>query len=167
MTDRGPLTAVSPLDGRYARYTEPLVPYASEQALMRARVHVEVEYLLALADLDATPLSIDDDQRAALRSLYEDWDGEDAELVKTIETAGYEDLSATNHDVKAVEYFVRLNLPDGLDAAQWIHFGLTSEDVNNLAHRLLVRGAVEDVLVPELRAVRDRLVAFAHEYGDL
>ena len=162
-----PLDAVSPLDGRYAGRTRPLAPYASESALLRARVHVEVEYLLALADLDATPLSIDDDQRAALRSLYEDWDGEDAQLVKAIETEGYEDLSATNHDVKAVEYFVRLNLPETLDAAQWIHFGLTSEDVNNLAHRLLVRGAVEDVLLPELESIRGTLTEMAREHRDV
>ena len=167
MTDRGPLDAVSPLDGRYARYTEPLVPYASERALMRARVRVEVEYLLALADLDATPLTIDPAQRDHLRNCYEAFDEEDAAVVKQLETEGYGEYAATNHDVKAVEYFVRLHLPDGLDAANWIHFGLTSEDVNNLAHRLLVGPAVEDVLVPELRAVRDRLVAFAHDYGDL
>ncbi|WP_440990722.1 adenylosuccinate lyase [Haloarchaeobius baliensis] len=162
-----PLDAVSPLDGRYAGRTRPLAPYASESALLRARVQVEVEYLLALADLDATPLTIDDEQRAELRALYEDWDGEDAQLVKTIETEGYEDLSATNHDVKAVEYFLRLNLPADLDAAQWIHFGLTSEDVNNLAHRLLVRGAVEDVLLPELEAVRETLTEMAREYRDV
>ena len=167
MTNRDSLDAVSPLDGRYARYTEPLVPYASERALMRTRIHVEVEYLLALADLDETPLSIDSAQRQALRALYESFDTDDAGIVKQLETEGYAEYSATNHDVKAIEYFIRLNLPDDLDAANWIHFGLTSEDVNNLAHRLLVKPAVEDVLVPELRAVRDRLVAFAHDYGDL
>src|SRR6056297_3235273 len=100
MTDRGPLTAVSPLDGRYARYTEPLVDYASEAALMRARVQVEVEYLLALADLDATPLEIDADQRAHLRGLYETFDDEDARIVKRLETEGWKGYSATNHDVK-------------------------------------------------------------------
>ncbi|WP_267642627.1 adenylosuccinate lyase [Haloarchaeobius amylolyticus] len=162
-----PLSAVSPLDGRYAGRTRPLAPYASESALMRARVQVEVEYLVALADLDATPLSIDAEQRAELRSLYEDWDEEDADLVKTIETDGYGEFSATNHDVKAVEYYVRLNLPEGLDAAQWIHFGLTSEDVNNLAHRLLVSGAVEEVLLPELDALVDQLTEMAREYRDL
>jgi len=167
MTDRGPLDAVSPLDGRYARYTEPLVPYASERALMRARVKVEVEYLIALADLDETPLDIDSTQREQLRDLYEGFDSEDASVVKQLETEGYGEFSATNHDVKAIEYFVRLHQPEDLDAANWIHFGLTSEDVNNLAHRLLVKPAIEDVLVPELRAVRDRLVDFAHEYGDL
>jgi len=167
MTERTPLTAVSPLDGRYARYTDPLVPYASEQALMRARVRVEVEYLIALADLDATPLELGADHRAHLRSLYEAFDAEDATVVKQLETTGWRGYAATNHDVKAVEYFVREHLPDGVDAGQWIHFGLTSEDVNNLAHRLLVEPAVREVLVPALRDVRDVLVELAHEYRDL
>ena len=147
MTDRSALSAVSPLDGRYARYTEPLVPYASERALMRARTQVEIEYLTELADLDETPLDIDSAQREHLRSVYEEFDEDDAALIKRIETEGYGEYSATNHDVKAVEYFVREHLPDDLDAAQWIHFGLTSEDVNNLAYRILVKPAVEDVLV--------------------
>ena len=134
---------------------------------MRARVQVEVEYLLALADLDATPLTIDASQRQHLRGLYEEFDQEDASVVKQLETEGYGEYAATNHDVKAIEYFLRLHLPEDLEVANWIHFGLTSEDVNNLAHRLLVGPAVADVLVPELRAVRDRLVEFAHDYGDL
>ncbi|GGK82423.1 adenylosuccinate lyase [Haloarcula sebkhae] len=167
MTERGPLAAVSPLDGRYARYTELLVPYASERALMRARVEVEVEYLIALADLDATPLSINDDQRATLRALYEAFDDEDASVVKQLETEGYGEYSATNHDVKAIEYFIRLGMPDDLDADNWIHFGLTSEDVNNLAQRLLVKPAAEEVLVPELREIRDTLVEMAHTYADV
>ncbi|HKJ60141.1 MAG TPA: adenylosuccinate lyase, partial [Halobacteriales archaeon] len=78
--------------------------------------------------------------------------------------AGFE---ATNHDVKAVEYFVRHRLPEDSDASAWIHFGLTSEDVNNLAHRLLVKPAAEDVLVPELREIRDTLVGMAQDYADL
>jgi adenylosuccinate lyase len=167
MTDRSPLSAVSPLDGRYARYTEPLVPYASEQALMRARVQVEVEYLIALSDLGQTPLEVGTADREHLRALYEAFDADDAALVKQIETEGYGDYPATNHDVKAVEYFVREGLPEGLDAAQWIHFGLTSEDVNNLAHRLLVGPAVEEVLVPQLREVRDALAELAREHRDL
>ncbi|PSP65334.1 adenylosuccinate lyase [Halobacteriales archaeon QH_8_67_36] len=167
MTDRGPLAAVSPLDGRYARYTDPLVPYASERALMRARVEVEVAYLIALADLDATPLTVDADQRAVLRYLHEAFDDEDASVVKRLETDGYGEYSATNHDVKAIEYFIRLGMPEGLDADHWIHFGLTSEDVNNLAYRLLVKPAAEDVLVPELREIRDTLVGMAHDHADL
>ena len=167
MTDRAAVQAVSPLDGRYARYTEPLVAYASEQALMRARLRVEVEYLIALADLDVTPLSIDGEQRSQLRSLYEGFDTDDANVVKQLETEGYAGYAATNHDVKAIEYFLREGLPADLDAAQWIHFGLTSEDVNNLAMRLLVKPAVSEVLVPELRAVRDSLTEMARQYRDV
>jgi adenylosuccinate lyase len=166
-----PLAAVSPLDGRYASRTAPLVPYASESALMRARVEVEVEYLLALADLDATPLDVDDATRSFLRSLYEEFEADDARLVKRIEVDGTDTYAATNHDVKAVEYFIRVRLADAVDDADrlfpWIHFGLTSEDVNNLAQRLLVRGAVEDVLLPALDALRDALVETAREHRDL
>ncbi len=167
MTPRGPLAAVSPLDGRYAAYTEPLVPYASEQALMRARVRVEVEYLLALADLDATPLTVEDAGRDTLRALYEAFDGDDAAAIKQLETEGWRGYAATNHDVKAVEYFLREHLPDDLDAAQWIHFGLTSEDVNNLANRLLVDGAVRDVLLPDLVDLRETLAEMARTYRDV
>jgi len=167
MTDRSPLEAVSPLDGRYARYTEPLVPYASEGALVRARTRVEVEYLIALADLSETPLEVDSTQRAHLREVYESFDDEDAALVKQIETEGYGEYSATNHDVKAVEYFLRERLPEDLEASQWIHFGLTSEDVNNLAYRLLVKPAVTEVLVARLREIRDALVELAREYRAL
>ena len=96
-----PLDAVSPIDGRYAGRTAPLRPYASEAALVRARAQVEVEYLLALADLDATPLSLADEERADARRIYEDFSDEDARLAKRIETEGYGDYPATNHDVKA------------------------------------------------------------------
>ncbi|WP_188881462.1 adenylosuccinate lyase [Halarchaeum grantii] len=159
-----PLYAVSPLDGRYASRTAPLADYASEAALMRARVRVEVEYLCALADLEATPLALSDSERAALRDAYESFDEESAALVKRIETEGTEEYAATNHDVKAVEYFVREHAPERVH--QWIHFALTSEDVNNLAYRLLLKPAVTEVLVPELREVRDELVGFAHDYAE-
>jgi len=165
--DRGPLEAVSPLDGRYARYTEPLTEYASERALMRARVEVEVEYLIALAELSATPLSISAGSREQLRDLYREFGSEDAAVIKQLETEGYGEYPATNHDVKAVEYFVRDGLPDGLDCAAWIHFGLTSEDVNNLAYRRLLGPAVEAVLVPSLREVRNDLTAMARKYRDV
>jgi adenylosuccinate lyase len=167
MTDRGPLYAVSPLDGRYARYTEPLTDYASEAALMRARVEVEVEYLLALADLDATPLDLDEGTRAALRELYTGFDADDADVIKRLETEGHAGYAATNHDVKAVEYFVRLHLPDEETQGPWVHFGLTSEDVNNLAHRLLLKPAVDEVVGPAIRELRDDLADDARRYRDL
>ncbi|TYT63332.1 adenylosuccinate lyase [Natrialba swarupiae] len=167
MTDTDALYAVSPLDGRYSGRTAPLSPYASEAALMRARVRVEVEYLIALADLEATPLEIDIDEREHLRGLYTTFAEEDAQLIKKLETEGHAGFEATNHDVKAVEYFVRHRLPEDSDASPWIHFGLTSEDVNNLAHRLLVRDAVDEVLLPALYEVQDSLAEMAREYRDL
>ena len=167
MTDRGPLYAVSPLDGRYARYTEPLTEYASEAALMRARVEVEVEYLCALADLDATPIELKAETREALRELYRAFDAEDADVIKRLETEGYEGYSATNHDVKAIEYFIRLHLPDEETQSPWVHFGLTSEDVNNLAHRLLLDQALTEVIIPKVRSVRDALAEDARRYRDV
>jgi len=164
MTGRGPLAAVSPLDGRYARYTEPLTEYMSEQALMRARVQVEVEYLLALGDLPEIPLELTGDDRKQLRALYESFDAADAELVKQLETEGYGEYEATNHDVKAVEYFIRHELPAELGCEGWIHFGLTSEDVNNLAYRLLLGPAVREGLLPSLYESRDELAEMAREY---
>ena len=164
-----PLDAVSPLDGRYASRTAPLREYASEAALMRERVRVEVEYLIALSDLDATPLTFDDVARTHLRSQYESFDSADARRIKDIETTGTDDRPATNHDVKAVEYFVRDALTEqGLDeATPWVHFALTSEDVNNLAHRLLVRDAVDAVLLPALGDVQDALSALSREYRNV
>ena len=168
-----PLAAVSPLDGRYARRTAPLSPYASESGLMRARLQIEAEYLLALAELDALSLDLSNDESTVLRESYERFDAADARLIKALEVDGAAGYAATNHDVKAVEYFLRIRLDDAetVDDAErlypWIHFGLTSEDVNNLAHRLLVKPAVETVLVPALQELRDELVELAHEYRDL
>ena len=163
-----PLYAVSPLDGRYAGRTAPLREHVSEAALMRARVEVEVEYLIALADVDAIDLTLDADERETLRDLYGTFDRDDADLIKRLETEGYGEYPATNHDVKAVEYFIRLRLPDGFEAVgPWIHFGLTSEDVNNLAYRLLLDGALREVLLPELLSVRNALAEMARDHRDL
>ncbi len=166
-----PLAAVSPLDGRYAGRTAPLVPYASESALMWARVRVEAEYLDALAALKDTDVTLSESERAALRACYESFDTEDAQLVKQLETEGTDSYAATNHDVKAVEYFLRIRLSEAVDDAErlfpWIHFGLTSEDVNNLAHRLLLKPAIEEVLLPSLSGVRDQLTDLAREHRDV
>jgi len=160
-----PLAAVSPLDGRYAGRTAPLVDYASEAALIRARTRVEATYLLALADLEAVPLELDEAARADVRACYESFDAADARLVKRIETEGAAGYGATNHDVKAVEYFLRTRTDESVHP--WLHFGLTSEDVNNLARRLCIRGAVEDVLLPAVDDLRDELAAMAREHRDV
>lgn len=160
-----PLFSVSPLDGRYERYTSALTDYASEAALMRARVRVEIEYLYALSNLSELPISISSDDLQACRSLYETFDGDSARLIKQIETEGYGNYPATNHDVKAIEYFIRDQLPERLsDLHPWIHFGLTSEDVTNLAYRLLIKEATTTVLLPELTEIIDQLTADANEH---
>ncbi|HEV2062548.1 MAG TPA: adenylosuccinate lyase [Solirubrobacteraceae bacterium] len=124
------LRAISPLDGRYARTVAELADHVSEWALIRARVRVEVEWLLVLApQLDAAPL----------RALVERFSDDDAEAVKAIERR-------TNHDVKAVEYFLRDRVPG--EVRELLHFGLTSEDVNNLSYALMLRDAIGEVWRP-------------------
>jgi adenylosuccinate lyase len=159
-----PLEAVSPLDGRYADRTGPLREYASEMALMRARLRVEAEYLLALAELSVGP-DLSDAERARVRASYREFDLGDARTVKRIEVEGDGERPPTRHDVKAVEYFLADRVPD--HARPWVHFGLTSEDVTNLAYRLLVRGALREVLVPALRDLRDALADRAREHREV
>lgn len=159
------LFAVSPLDGRYERYTAPLQEYASEAALMRARVRVEIEYLIALSTLAELPVTLTNDEQHTLRALYEDFNQHSARIIKQIETEGYGEYTATNHDVKAIEYFIRDQLPNHLTKLYpWIHFGLTSEDVTNLAYRLLIKDATTTVLLPEITDIIDQLSAEANNY---
>lgn len=151
------LTALSPLDGRYQRQTAPLGPYFSELALMRYRVRVEVEYFIALCELPLPQLAgVPAAVFPALRGLYEQFGEAEAQRIKAHE-------AVTNHDVKAVEYYLRdeftkLNLSDFLE---FIHFGLTSQDVNNTAIPLSLKEAMADVLLPRFGQVREQLAALA------
>jgi adenylosuccinate lyase len=151
------LTALSPLDGRYQRQTAPLAPYFSELALMRYRVRVEVEYFIALCQLPLPQLAgVPATVFPALRGLYEQFGEAEAQAIKAHE-------AVTNHDVKAVEYYLRdeftkLNLADYLE---FIHFGLTSQDVNNTAIPLSLKDAMVDVLLPRLAAMQQQLATLA------
>ncbi|RME81847.1 MAG: adenylosuccinate lyase, partial [Zetaproteobacteria bacterium] len=143
-----PLLAISPLDGRYAARLEALRPWVSEYGLIRARVEVEVLWLIAMAEEDALsdipPLSAE--EKAYLLAIVERFSLEDAKRVKAIE-------QTTNHDVKAVEYFLRERLqahPTLSARSEWIHFGCTSEDINNLAYARLIQRLREDVVLPKL-----------------
>src|SRR4051795_3109632 len=130
------LFAISPLDGRYRRQVEELGRYFSEAALIRYRVLVEVEWLLALArEPDVRGLPPVDE--AALRAIVDEFSEADAAAVKAIE-------ATTNHDVKAVEYFLRARVDPALHP--WIHFAATSEDINNLAYALMLRDGVREAL---------------------
>jgi adenylosuccinate lyase len=155
------LTALSPLDGRYGEVTAPLRDVFSEFAFMRARLRVEVEWLIRLSLVglpELKPLPIEALER--LRALVRDFSPQDCERIKAIE-------AQTNHDVKAVEYWIKgatAGEPALAQAAEFVHFACTSEDINNTAHALmLARG--RDILLGELRALHRRLRAFAHTHA--
>jgi adenylosuccinate lyase len=159
------VTALSPLDGRYARKVEHLRAFFSEFALIKYRVHVEVEWLIALANephvAELTPFSAStiDTLRTRVRAFSVD----DAERVKAIE-------ATTNHDVKAVEYWLGETfaaLPDVAAAKSFIHFACTSEDINNLSHALMLADARRECLLPVLRGTQTRLLALAQEHAAL
>ena len=140
------LNAISPIDGRYRSKTKPLHAFFSEQALIKCRLRVEIEYFIALCSHPIPQLeSFQHSLFKDLRSLYEDFSHEDAKTIKDIE-------KKTNHDVKAVEYFLK-NEFDRLGIGEYkefIHFGLTSQDVNNTAVPLLIKGATETIIRPEI-----------------
>ncbi len=160
-----PLTALSPLDGRYHTKLSALRDCFSELALIRQRVRVEVEWLKALAAEPALPEvpAFSTATIAALDALAHDCSAADGERVKAIE-------ATTNHDVKAVEYFLKERLADNAEVtpvAEFIHFACTSEDINNLCHALMLQQARQTVLLPALDAVITRLTALAHELADV
>ena len=161
------LNALSPLDGRYAAKVDPLRPLLSEAGFMRHRVQVEVAWLVALtaAGFDELP-PLSQGARGWLASLVDAFDDTDAARIKAIE-------AVTNHDVKAVEYWLKERFAAADDtiaaelagASEFIHFACTSEDINNTSHGSMFKAARDDVLVPALRRVHGRLVALAHEHA--
>ncbi len=158
-----PLQAISPIDGRYASKTETLAPFFSEAALIKYRVKVEVEYFIALCELPLPQLEdVDKSVFTALREIYQDFTTEDAQAIKDIE-------KVTNHDVKAVEYFIKEKF-DALDLAsykEFIHFGLTSQDINNTAIPMSLKDAMNQVYIPELLEVVDHLKQLVDEWANI
>ncbi|MCL2561544.1 MAG: adenylosuccinate lyase [Rikenellaceae bacterium] len=157
------LTAIGPVDGRYRTATESLDAYFSEYALIRYRILVEVEYFIALCDIPLPQLEgIGDEQKEALRDVYRNFTVEDAARVKEIERT-------TNHDVKAVEYYIkeRMDTPE-LDAyKEFVHFGLTSQDVNNTATPYSLRDAAHGVYYPLMNELLNKLTAMADDWRDI
>ena len=158
------LTAVSPIDGRYRGKTEPLADYFSEYALIRYRVRVEIEYFITLCELPLPQLaSFDHSLFGKLRSIYQDFDETCAQRVKDIE-------KTTNHDVKAVEYFIKEEFDKigGLDAyKEFIHFGLTSQDINNTSVPLSIKEALANVYCPLVEELIAQLQQYADEWRDV
>jgi len=157
------LNAISPIDGRYSSKTNSLSPFFSEEALIKYRVRVEIEYFIALCELPLPQLSsFDTTKFEALRKIYSDFSTADAQEIKEIE-------KTTNHDVKAVEYFIKkafdsLNLTE---FKEFIHFGLTSQDINNTAIPLSIKEAMNEVYVPHYLELLDKLEALSLEWADI
>ena len=158
------LTAISPVDGRYREKTASLADYFSEYALIRYRVRVEVEYFIALCEIPLPQLaSVNPAIFARLRDIYLRFDEKQARRVKDIE-------AITNHDVKAVEYFLKeeFDAIGGLEAyKEFIHFGLTSQDINNTAVPLSLKEALQNVYYPQIEALIGQLQAYAEQWKDV
>ncbi len=159
-----PLSALSPLDGRYAAKLQDLRPLLSEQGYMHRRVQVELTWLVALSDAGLEqfkPLS--PQARAFLQSLVQDFGPDDAQAIKDIE-------KTTNHDVKAVEYWIKSRLqgrPDLQAALEFVHFACTSEDINNTSHALQLKSSRDRVLLPAIDQILQTLRAMAHQYAQV
>lgn len=158
------LTAVSPIDGRYRNKTERLADYFSEYALIRYRIRVEIEYFITLCELPLPQLaSFNHDLFEQLRDIYRKFDESGAARVKEIE-------KTTNHDVKAVEYFIKEEFDKigGLDEyKEFIHFGLTSQDINNTSVPLSIKEALEEVYYPQVEELIQQLKEYAEEWKDV
>ena len=158
------LTAISPIDGRYHGKTEPLSLYFSEYALIRYRVRVEIEYFIALCELPLPQLeTFPTELFPRLRAIYQNFSEEDAQRVKDIEMV-------TNHDVKAVEYFLKEQFDALGGLAQYkefIHFGLTSQDINNTSVPLSIKEALVDVYYPQIEELIGQLEDYAEEWKDV
>ena len=181
-----PLTAISSIDGRYRDISAALLEHFSEFGLIRKRLFVECEYLIALsetglrhAEAGSGPAKagvgmrkFGKEEKTILQQLSQ-ISTEEAHIVKKIEAeglpaqAGYEGIPATNHDVKAVEYYLKMKLAKTslADIAEWTHFALTSEDVNSIAHALALRTALQSTILPALDEVRNALLALAKEHA--
>lgn len=157
------LSAISPIDGRYSSKTNSLSAYFSEEALIKYRVRVEIEYFIALCEIPLPQLSsFDSSKFETLRKIYTDFSTADAQEIKEIERT-------TNHDVKAVEYFIKKAF-DALHISEFkefIHFGLTSQDINNTAIPLSIKEAMNNVYVPQYLEVLEKLEELTKEWSDI
>lgn len=156
------LTAISPIDGRYHHKTRVLADYFSEMAFIRYKVKVEIEYFIALCDAGIPALaSLDEDHFDKAREIYQEFSHADAERVKEIELV-------TNHDVKAVEYFIKEKYsaisPDLEKAKEYIHFGLTSQDINNTSVPMMLRDSMYNVMLPGFRDIANKLEEMAEDW---
>ncbi|HNQ60908.1 MAG TPA: adenylosuccinate lyase [Bacteroidia bacterium] len=161
--DSHSLTAISPVDGRYKNQTQILTSYFSEEALMKYRLKVEIEYFLALCEIPLPQLkNINLNPAEKFRDLYRNFSGKDAVVIKEKERI-------TNHDVKALEYFIKDSMSDfgWENYKEFIHFGLTSQDINNTAFPLATKDAIEECYLPALQELVEKLDLLSHEWNEI
>jgi len=153
------LKAISPIDGRYRNKVELLEQFYSEFALIQYRVRIEIEYLIFLAEFIPQLAPFTPEEQALLRKLYVEFSLKDAEEIKTIE-------QTTNHDVKAVEYFIKKHIEGKIkpEVLEFVHFGLTSQDINNTATPLMIKEAHYQVLLPAIQNIIQQLKGLENEY---
>lgn len=158
-----PLSAISPIDGRYRGKVSELAPYFSEYGLFKYRVWIEVEYFIALSKLDLVQFPrISEQNEQMLRNLYLHFSEENAQEIKDIE-------KTTNHDVKAVEYFIKNTLKGSEleEFSEFVHFGLTSQDVNNTSIPFSLQLGIDEVMIPGYKNILEKIASFAHQWKDI
>ena len=161
------LKAISPIDGRHRLMTEPLADWFSEFALIKYRLFMEVEYLVALSECVEFKAvrTFTLEEKSFLRNIVKNFTLQDAQIVQNIDRFGYQEMKATNHDCKAAEYFLKIKMKESSlqDMIEFVHFGLTSEDMNNVAHDCMIQGALKSYYIPGLVSLLDQLAVIAEK----
>jgi len=165
-----PLNSISPIDGRYEKYTKPLVPYFSEFASMKYKVFMECEFLIALSETKGVRIrKLNTKEKNLIRNVSKSFSLKDAQVISDIELIGYRDIKATNHDFKAIEYFIKgkLSKTSLKSILEFVHFGLTTWDATDIAYALMVSDSLEHVLVPSISKIIKELDILAKKYKSL
>lgn len=158
-----PLSAISPIDGRYHNKVNELAPYFSEYGLFKYRIWIEIEYFISLSQLELKPFPLlSEENQTFLRAIYQNFNEKDTQEIKKIE-------KSTNHDVKAVEYFIKNKLKGTPiePFSEFVHFGLTSQDINNTAVPFSLQLGIDGVMIPAIKNVLEKIVSFANEWKNI
>ncbi len=160
------LNSISPIDGRYEKYTDLLSSYFSESASMKYKVLVECEYLIALSKTSGVGTrKLNEKEKKLIRGLYENFSEKNAQIISDIELRGYKNIKATNHDFKAIEYYLKEKLRKASlkNVLEFIHFGLTSEDASNIAYALMISESLKEIYLPILKEVINKIGKLVQE----
>ncbi|MFC1780427.1 adenylosuccinate lyase [Patescibacteria group bacterium] len=163
------LQSISPIDGKYRRYTQPLAEFFSEKGLICKRLFIECEFLIFLSEYKKFGIrSFSKKEKDIIRRIYKVND-KDLQIIKDIEVKGYKNIGPTFHDVKSIEYFIveKLKKSTLKDSLNWIHFGLTTADINNIAYYLMISDGIDKILYPVLKKIYSSIEKFAQKYKDI